>query len=135
MLQQILDAVIPVAVAALVGVLVTLIKAAGSALVSLIQQKQQELEIRIGTSQYQQYLAFAKAAWNIVDEYFRITPGAKKTIEAAQEKFAEEIKKMVPAITDEQIDELRQAVAGEINQGRAALTSGTAGAGTDKKSA
>lgn len=121
MLQTILNVVIPVAVTALIAVLVAIIKALGDAGVQFIQQKQKVLQVKIGLDTYNKNLAFAKTAWGVVDEYFRITPAATKTIDAAQGMFAAEIRKLIPTITDAEIAQLRQAVAGEVNKGKNAI--------------
>jgi len=122
--QTIINAIIPVAVAALIAVLGAVISAVGDAGVQFIKQKKVALAGRIGMDTYNAHLAFAKSAWAIVDEHFRITPTVTKTIESAQEKFTEEIKKLAPSITDIEIDQLRQTVAGEVNKGREAITTG-----------
>ena len=118
MVQQIINAIIPLLITAIVGILGVVIKSLGDALVAFIETKKKEIIVKIGSATYNQNLAFAKSAWNIVDEYFRINSNVTKTIDAAQAKFAEEIKKLVPQITDEEINSLRQAIAGEVNQGR-----------------
>lgn len=120
--QQIINQIVPVLVAAIFAVLTAVIKAVGDAAVKLIEKKKEAVEAKIGADTYNQRVAVAKQVWGIVDEYFRITPTVTKTIEAAQAKFTEEIKKLIPDITDEEIEHLRQAVAGEVNKGRDALT-------------
>lgn len=121
MLQTITNTVVPVLITALIAVLIALIKGVGDAMVKLIEQKTAAVKAKIGADTYAQRLAFARQAWGVTDEYFRITPTATKTIESAQAKFAAEIKKLIPDITDEEIAQLRQAVAGEVNKGRAAI--------------
>lgn len=116
-----LQTVLTATAAALAAVLAAAVKAFGDAGIQFVRRKQQELEVRIGAEQYRRNLAFARAAWDIADEYFRITPNIEKNIEAKQRKFAEEIKKLLPAVTDGEIEQLRQAVAGEVNKGRAAV--------------
>lgn len=83
------------------------------------------MEAQIGAATYTQRLNLARQAWGIVDEYFRITPNVTKTIDAAQAKFTDVIRKMVPSLTDEEIAQLRQAVAGEVNKGKSAITDST----------
>jgi hypothetical protein len=122
MYQQIINAVVPVAVTALVAVVVAIVKAVGDAAISFAQKQMAALEVKIGADTYNQKLTFAQQAWNMVDEYFRITPAVTKTIEAAQSLFAVEIKKFIPDISDGEIAQLRQAVAGEVNKGRATIT-------------
>ncbi len=121
MWQTAWNTVLTAAAAALAAVLAAAVRAFGDAGVAYLQQKRDELRARMGAQEYDRRLAFAREAWNVVDEYFRITPGLIKTIEAKQEKFAEELKKRLPAVTDTQIEQLRQAVAGEVNKGREAL--------------
>lgn len=121
MLQTIINTVVPVAVTALIAVLVALIKGVGDAAVNFIEQKTAAIKSKVGTDTYAQRLAFARQAWNITDEYFRITPTVTKTIDTAQMKFAEEIKRLIPDITEDEISQLRQAVAGEVNKGREAI--------------
>ena len=98
------------------------IKGVGDAAVSFIEKKKATVVAQIGADTYNQNLTVAEDVWNLVDEYFRITPTVTKTIEAAQEKFSEEIKKAIPDIMDDEIEQFRQAVAGEVNKGKAALT-------------
>ena len=121
MWQQIINAVVPVAVTALVAILTVVIKCVGDAAVAYIARKKDALVAKIGADTYQQDLAFAKAAWAIVDEHFRITPALEKTFEAKQAEFKVQIQKMIPGVTDDEIEQLRQAVAGEVNKGRAAV--------------
>jgi len=118
MVQQIINAIIPLLITAIVGILGVIIKSLGDALIAFIETKKKEIIVKIGSATYNQNLVFAKSAWNIVDEYFRINSTIEKTIDSAQAKFAEEIKKLVPSITDEEIAFLRQTVAGEVNKGR-----------------
>lgn len=121
MIQQIIDAVVPVAVAALVAVAVAIIKAVGDATVSFIEKKRDALVTKIGADTYARNLAVAREVWGQVDEYFRITPSVAKTVDAAQAKFVEYIQKVIPGLTDDDIEHLRQAVAGEVNKGKAVL--------------
>lgn len=121
MLQQIISAVVPVAVTAIVAVLVAIIKAVGDEAVSFIEKKKEAVQVKIGVDTYNQRLAFARQAWNIVDEYFRITPAVQKTVDSTGKMFADEMKKLVPSLTDDEIEQLRQAVAGEVNKGKAVM--------------
>lgn len=121
MWQTAFNTILAAAAAALAAVLAAAVKALGDAGIDYIRQKQKELQARIGMEQYNRNLSFARQAWNMVDEYFRITPTVQKTVEAKQQEFAKELKKLIPAVTDPEIELLRQAVAGEVNKGREAL--------------
>ena len=122
MWEQIVNALVPVLITAIVAILVAVIKALGDALVGLIEKKREAVIAQIGTETYNQRLDFARSAWRMVDEYFRISPKIEKTIDAAQAKFTEYIKQYIPDITDDEIEQIRQAVAGEFNEGKEAIS-------------
>lgn len=118
MLQSIINQIVPVAVTAIVGVLVAIIKAVGDAAVDYIDKKKEALASQVGIDQYNSKLALAKNIWNLVDEEFRITPTLTATIEAKQKMFETEMLKVMPGLTSDEIAQLRQIIAGEINKGR-----------------
>ena len=121
MVQQIINAIIPIAITAIVGVLSVVIKTLGDAAVAFIAEKKNEVVTKIGVNTYNQNLAFAKSVWVLVDEYFRVNSNVTKTIDSATTKFVEEMKKLCPQLTDDEIKQLQQIVAGQINQGRDAI--------------
>lgn len=120
-MQEIVNQIVPAAVTAVFAVLVAVIKAVGDAMIKLIEKKKEEAESKIGVAKYHQRLEIAREIWGLVDETFRISPQLEKTVQAKQQEFSKQIKKIIPAITDEEIATLRQVVAGEINKGRGAL--------------
>jgi hypothetical protein len=120
MLNTILNAL----ATAFVAILLAVISFVGAKTVSFIEQKKAALQVKIGADTYNKNLAFAKSAWNIVDEYFRITPTAEKTLDSTAKMFTDEMKKFVPQITDADIEQLRQAIAGEVNQGKFVIVTG-----------
>lgn len=121
MYQQIINALVPVLITAFTGVLVAIIKAVGTAGVQLIEEKARAVKAKAGAEKYDHYMKLARQAWDMVDEEFRITPALEKTFAAKQVEFEVQIKKLIPGITDEEIELLRQAVAGEVNKGREAI--------------
>ena len=80
----------------------------------------QYLEVKLGNENYNKVKNYAVDAWNIVEEYFRLYPEAKVSIKDKVNMFTLELRKNVPSITDVEIESLRQAIAGEINKGKAA---------------
>ena len=118
MIQSIINALIPVIVTAVTGILVAIVKTVGDSVIELIQAKIKAVALKTGIDKYNADLVVAKNIWGIVDEYFKITPNVEKTIESAQVKFAEEIMKVMPSISAEEIEHLRQAIAGEINKAK-----------------
>ena len=125
--QEGINTIIAALVTAGVGVLVVVIKSVGDMAIKFIQEKIED--------EYNKKKSLALDAWNIVDEYFRITPTVTKTVEAAQVKFAEELKKLIPSITDTEIETLRQAIAGEINKGKEKLITSADSAATTEEAA
>ena len=121
MVQQIINGVVPVAVTALIAVLVAAIKALGDAGVNFFNEKVAAVKATRETDTLNLWMALARQAWNIVDEEFRITPMLEKTFAAKQAEFSVQIKKLIPGISDEQIEQLRQAIAGEVNKGKVAV--------------
>jgi hypothetical protein len=122
MLNQILNVVEPIIVSAAVACLTALVGLIGNAAVKFISTKKVALEHQIGVDKYNADLQKAREVWGIGDEFFRTHPEMTKTIETAAAKFQDELLKVIPALTTDEIDHLRQAVAGEVNKGRAAVT-------------
>lgn len=122
MLNQILNAVEPIIVSAAVACLTALVGIVGNAAVKFIATKKAALEQQIGVDKYNSDLQTARNVWGVVDEEFRIHPELTKTIESAASKFEDELLKKVPGLTPDEVDHLRQVVAGEVNKGRAVVT-------------
>jgi len=71
---------------------------------------------KVGFTRYAQIKAFGKDIWNIGEETLRLNPIIGDTIQAKITLFETAIRKKVPGITDAEIEELRQAIAGEFNK-------------------
>lgn len=121
MVQQIINGVVPILVTALVAVLTVVIKGLGDAAVQFINEKMAAVKVKAGADKWTHWTNLAHQTWNIVDEEFRITPYLDKTIAAKQAEFAVQLKKLIPEVTGAEIEQLRQAVAGEVNKGKAAI--------------
>ena len=122
MFQQIVNAVVPVVVAGAVAVAVAVVKAVGDAAVAYIGKKKEEVVKKIGAGEYNRKLTFSEQAWGMVDEYFRITPNVEKTLDSTAAKFKEFLLAKAPGLTDSEIKDFQQTVAGIVNAGREAVT-------------
>ena len=111
----------PVAVAAVVGILAVTIKAVGNVVIELIEKKKEEVEQKLQIGKHQQELATAREVWGMIDEQYRITGKVEDLIKSKAADFDKLLKAKIPYLTDEEISELRQAVAGEINKGKKLL--------------
>jgi len=71
---------------------------------------------KIGLTNYTKSKLVALDIWNIVEEEFRLNELIGDTIQAKQIMFKTLIKQKIPSITDAQIENFRQAIAGEFNK-------------------
>lgn len=132
MWAQIATGLEPALVSAALAVLTAIIGVVGGAIVQLLATKKSAIIQKIGVDRYNQELAEAKAVWGIVDEFFRTNPALSKTMATAAAKFNEILSKRLPYLTSDELDHLRQAVAGEVNKGKAVLiTPASADSGTE----
>ncbi|OPX47890.1 cobalt ABC transporter permease [Clostridium thermobutyricum] len=111
----------PVVIAAVIGILGVTIKAVGNVIIELIQKKKEEVEQKLEIGKHQQELATAREVWGMIDEQYRITGKVEDLIKSKAADFDKLLKAKIPYLTDEEISELRQAVAGEINKGKKLL--------------
>ena len=126
MLQLISNAITPILISAIVAVLTAIIGIVGNAMVKFLAAKKSAIEQKIGVDKYNADLQVAREVWGIVEEFFRTNPQLTKTIQTAAATFADEIRKKIPGLTDDEVAHLRQAVAGEVNQGKAVITAAPA---------
>jgi hypothetical protein len=126
MVQQVIDALVPILITVIVAIFTAAIKAVGDAGINLINEKAAAVKAKARQDKWNHWMSLSQTAWNIVDEKFRITPNLDKTIATKQAEFETQIKKLIPGITATEIEQLRQAVAGEVNKGKAAIERQTA---------
>jgi hypothetical protein len=113
MLNDVMDATIT----GLVSILLVLIPILSKHFSDFLREK-------FDTQHYTNLLNKAQSVWYIVEEYFRTNPEVEKSIDAKIKMFENEIIKICPYITDDEISHLRQAVAGQINQFKSDQVSG-----------
>lgn len=114
MSNEILNQIVQIIIAIIFGVI-------GRYVVPVALIKRKEIEQRIGIEKAKDIENTAFKVWKEVDEHFRISNFVGDAVAAKQKKFEELMLKNVPSLTGEQIVELRQTVAGEINKGKAKL--------------
>ncbi len=111
-MNTIINAITPILVTVITGVL-TWVGTKVSQLISAKLTADQQSKIKDA----------AKDAWFIVEEYFRLHPELKTSIESKIIMFAAEVRKKIPYVTDEELETLRQALAGEINKDKSVSSS------------
>ena len=117
-MQELLNQIVPVLTTTLIAILVAIISYVGKEVVRLVPLFIDSIVAKIGLTKYQQSKAFAIDIWNIVEENFRLNELIGSTVQAKVTMFETLIKQKIPGITYMQIEELRQAVAGEFNKGK-----------------
>lgn len=113
----------PVFIGAVILVLVTSIKAVGNVAVDLIAKKKEEVEQALGLAKHKEEIQTAKEVWNIVDEKYRITDKVEDLMKSKADDFDALLLKKIPYLTKEQVADIRQAIAGEVNKGKEKLLS------------
>lgn len=113
----------PVLVAAVIGVLAFSIKAIGNVVIDLIDKKKEEVEQKLEIGKHQQEIQTAKEVWNIVDEKYRITDKVEDLMKSKADDFDNLLLSKIPYLTKNQVADIRQAIAGEINKGKDKLLS------------
>ena len=77
------------------------------------------IQVKLANTKYEYVLNVAKGIWNRVDEDFRLE--LQEIIEKYSKKsdyFDELLLKRFPSLTQEDIDEIRQAIEREINRNK-----------------
>lgn len=122
MKEFLLSQIAPILATAIVAVLVAIIKKIGEKVIEFISIKSKEVEQRINASGHAEDLKKAKEVWNIVEEEFRITGTLSKIYNSKVDMFNNLLLQRVPGLSQQNLDDLRQAIAGEYNKGKEALT-------------
>ena len=71
----------------------------------------------------QNYITEAKNIWNMVDENKRISKTVEEKLISKIDQFNAALLKKFPELTQEDIDNLRQSIAGEVNADKEAVIS------------
>lgn len=125
MKELLITQIAPIAATAIVAILVATIKTVGSAAVEVFAKKKEEIEQKIKSSGHESELNTAKEVWNIVEEKFRITENASQVLGSKADEFDNLLIQKIPGLTQQNLTDLRQAIAGEFNKGKAVLIQDT----------
>lgn len=118
-MKTIMDAV----VTAGIGIISAVITVIGKELRGLILKKKEAIALKVGVDKYNSTKNTAIDVWHMVDENFRITPSLEKSFENKAAEFNKILKSKIPELTDQQIEDIRQEIAGEMNSDKAVVTS------------
>lgn len=122
MKELIISQIAPIAAIAIVAILIKIIYKVGESAIQLFLKLKEEVEQRIIASGHEAELKQAKEVWNIIEEKFRITENALVVLGSKADMFDQLLLKKIPGLTQQNLTDLRQAIAGEFNKGKAAVT-------------
>lgn len=116
--KNVLEVAMPVIVVAIATVVAKVIKVVGDAGVGLLEQKMNESKVKEELAKHDKELTTAKEMWALVDEKYRITENAKEVLGEKADMFDKLLKDKIPYLTDKEIAEIRQSIAGVVNAGK-----------------
>ncbi|EHI98059.1 hypothetical protein CDLVIII_1360 [Clostridium sp. DL-VIII] len=126
MKELLISQIAPIATTAITAILVVIIKTIGSAAVEVLSKKKEQIDQAIKASGHEQDLQTAKEVWNIVEEKFRITKNASKLFKSKADEFNKLLLQRIPGLSEQNLYDLRQAIAGEVNAYKSTLLTGEA---------
>jgi phage terminase Nu1 subunit (DNA packaging protein) len=95
-----------------------MIKALIAILIKLAEARLEKAGAETFILKNESYIKVAKQIWYMIDENFRISTIVEEKLKSKVDLFNEAILKKFPELSQEDVDNLRQAIAGEINQGK-----------------
>lgn len=120
-MNELINQIVPLLVTCILGVLAVVIKAVGDVAVKFFQAKRDEVIAKIGQIEYEKRIAVAMDVWGIVDEHFRLNDLIEHTIDDKANYFNDLLLERIPSLTQEDLDYLRQTIAGQVNAGKEVL--------------
>ncbi|AXH51955.1 hypothetical protein QYB64_001043 [Clostridium perfringens] len=90
-------------------------------LVKLVEAKIKKTGMEEEILNHKKYIDTAKEIWGIVDEQFRVTQNVEEKLSSKADEFNKRFLKEHPEVSKEDVEYFRQAVAGEVNQGKQAV--------------
>ncbi|HAT4161898.1 cobalt ABC transporter permease [Clostridium perfringens] len=120
-MEKFLDPILSALGVALASVLVVVIKSLGEATREFIKVKVEAMEQKIKESKYNELFEVGKNIWNMVEEKYRVTDNIETLAQSKADMFDKMLLEKFPHLTKEELIEVRQAIAGEYNKGKAML--------------
>ncbi|NRT90077.1 hypothetical protein [Clostridium beijerinckii] len=98
-----------------------MIKTALKLIIKVLESKLVKSGVEEQILKNKNYITVGKAIWNIVDESFRISKTVEEKVLSKADQFDKLLLARFPELSQDDVAEIRQAIAGEINQGKAAV--------------
>lgn len=116
--NQIVNVALPIIVTGVAGLLVKIIYPVGDVAIEYIKTKIEESGITKKLAQHQDEITTAKEIWNVVEEKYRISEKVEDLLVSKADMFDKLLLAKIPYLTQENLNDLRQAIAGEVNKGK-----------------
>ncbi|AFJ96078.1 MAG: cobalt ABC transporter permease [Clostridium perfringens] len=120
-MEKILDPILSAVGVALATVLVAIIKSVGNEAVEYLKTKKKVADQKIKESKYAELFEVGKNIWNMVEEKYRVTDNIETLAQSKADMFDNMLLEKFPHLTKEELIEVRQAIAGEVNKGKTLL--------------
>ena len=124
-MNEILDKILPPILGAIAvgmtGVLVAVIKNVGDIAIEYLAKKKKIVEQTLKLDQHTEEIQTAKQIWNVVEEKYRVSDKVAELVNSKADMFDKLLLEKIPYLKEDQVKLLRQAIAGEINKGKAML--------------
>ena len=120
-MEKVLDPILSAVGVALATVLVAIIKSVGNEAVEYLKAKKKVADQKIKESKYNELFEVGKNIWNMVEEKYRVTDNIENLAKSKAAMFDRMLLEKFPHLTKEELTEVRQAIAGEYNKGKAML--------------
>ena len=108
-----------------VAILSITIRTVGNIAIDFIGKKREVVEQSLQLGKHQQEIATAKEVWNMIDEKYRITDKVEDLVKSKADDFDKLLLAKIPYLTKDEVAELRQTIAGEVNRGKKLLNEDT----------
>lgn len=118
MKEILINQILPIVDTVVVAILAVIIKQVGNSIIDFFIQKKSEINQKIKINEHQEEINTAREVWNIVEEKFRITENAAELLTSKADEFDKVLMERIPGLSKENLEFLRQTIAGEVNRGR-----------------
>lgn len=120
-MNQIVEPILTAIGLGITGVLVATIKSVGDVAIAYIGKKKETVEHNLQLDKHKADIETAKEVWNIIEEKYRITDNVKELVDSKAQAFDKMLLGKCSYLTEDEIADIRQAIAGEFNRGKAML--------------
>ncbi|MDH5085887.1 cobalt ABC transporter permease [Clostridium perfringens] len=120
-MEKFLDPILSALAAAIALFLATIIKTLGDQLIQLIKVKIEATDQKLKASKFNEAYETGKKIFFAIEEKYRITENIENLAKSKADLFDKMLLENCPYLTKDELIQIRQAIAGEYNKGKAML--------------